>query len=133
LKGKIPLQTDFGVTGSGAFDWGGSLFTTFRLGRATLLTEIGRLHLGGPSGYGEDGMTSVSSFLSYARPGARLYPLAGYGRASSLAPGEPPYGEWSLGLGSVVSPDVSLTALYAASTTGGGQHGSVAVSVWLRL
>jgi len=126
LKAKIPLQADLDVTGTGTFDWGASLFASARLGRTSIIAEYGRLHLGGD---GALNASSFSAYLSHARRGARIYPLAGFAGSSPLESGQDAYGEWSLGLGVSLASGTSITALYGRGTTALGPRHAVTISV----
>lgn len=133
LKGKIPLQEEFDATGSGEFDWGGSVYTALRLGAVSVLAEYGRLDLGSPTGFDFGSTTSVSAVASYVRPGSRFYPLAGYAQSTSLLVGDPAFREWSLGLGAVLLPGFSVTGLYSWGATDISPTNSVSISAWIRL
>ena len=133
LRGKIPLQNEYDVTGSGQADWGGSLFTTHRLGAVSVLAEIGYMDLGSPTGFNYDSLASLAVSVSYRRWGSKLYPVVGYAASSAVLPGDPDYGELSLGLGVIMSHRFSLNTLYSRGTTAISQKNSVAVSAWFRL
>ena len=133
LRGKIPLQKDYNVTGSGQADWGGSLFTTHRLGAVSVLAEFGYMDLGSPTGFNYDSLASLAISVSYRRWGSKLYPVVGYAASSAALPGDPSYGEWSLGLGAIISRGFLLNAIYSRGTTSISPEDGVAVSVWFRL
>lgn len=133
LKGKIPLQEEFDATGSGEFDWGGSVYAALRFGAVSILAEFGRLDRGSPTGIDYESPSSIFAIASYLPPGARFYPMVGLARSSPLLPGDPSYGEVSAGLGAVVSTELSLAASFAWGTTDISPMNSVSVSAWLRL
>lgn len=133
LKGKIPLQEEFDATGTGEFDWGGSVYTALRLGDVSLLAEVGRLDLGSPTGVDDGSTSSISAVASYARPGSRFYPLVGFAHSTSLRAGDPAFREWSLGLGAILLPGFSVTGLYSWGATDISPTNSVSISAWVRL
>lgn len=133
LRGKIPLQSEYDVTGSGQADWGGSFYTTLSRGAVSVLAEFGYLDLGSPTGRNYGSLASMAVSASYRRWGAKIYPIAGYATSSATVPGDPSYGEWSLGLGAIISHGVSLNALYSRGTSSISPENSVAVSAWFRI
>ena len=133
LRGKVPLQNDYDATGSGQADWGGSLYTTHRIGAVSVLAEFGYMDLGSPTGFNYDSLASFVISASYRRWGSKLYPVVGYAASSAARPGDPSYGEWSLGFGAIITRWFSLNALYSRGTTDISPEYGVAVSAWFRL
>ena len=133
LRGKVPLQAEPDLTGSGKADCGGSLFTSVGLGRFSALAEIGFLDPGSPAGFEYKSSTNFAISVSYLGRGARIYPLAGYAESTAALSGGTSLGEWSLGLGAVLSQRVSTTALYSIGSTNTSPDHAFALSVWFKM
>ncbi len=133
LRGKLPLQAHFDVTGSGEADWGASLFTSQRIGPVSVLAEAGFTELGEPTGFNYDALASASVSISYRKYGDRFYPILGYSTSSPARSGDPSYGEWSVGGGALISRKVSFSILYTRGTTVISPEHGLAVSASLRL
>lgn len=133
LRGKLPLQNEYSVTGSGESDWGASLMVAHRHRALHLIAEVGILKLGEPQGVEYDGLLNGAVSLSYRRPGARFYPIAGLSASSSSLPGDPGYLELSAGIGAVWSGGISTSLLYSRGLTAISPEGGLAAVVSVRL
>ncbi len=133
LRAKVPLQSEFDMTGSSEFDAGASLFSAYRFGFWTVLGEAGIMNLGEPVGFEYDALFSGSLSVSYRRHGSSFYPLVGYSASSAARAGDSSYGEWTLGVGSLVSRGISVSALFSRGTTDISPENGIAISVSLRL
>jgi len=133
LRGKLPLQDDYSATGSGESDWGASLFMVNRYRKLYVLAEVGILKLGEPQGFDYDGLFNGAVSLSYRRPGARFYPVAGLSASSPAQPGAPAYLELSVGIGAVWSHKVSTSLLYSSGLTSVSPGAGLAAVVSVRL
>ncbi len=131
LRGKIPLQSEYNVSGTGEADWGAALFSSNRFGALMIMSEAGFMNLGEPTGIDYDALLSGSLSMSYRRFGARIFPIVGISAASPARSGDPAYSEWTAGLGAAPWRNISFSILYSQGTTSvSPEHGLAVGATW---
>jgi hypothetical protein len=111
LRTKLPLEGTSSPLGSGAADWGVSLFTSTGWKRIFVLAEGGYLDLGDSNDVAYRPLASASVSVSYRPRDFVFYPLASVFLSSSSREGDPAYAEGSAGIGVPTSRNTSLSVL----------------------
>lgn len=126
-RGKVALQREYTVLGSGREDWGISLLARWGTGRAEVSGEIGYLDLGEPEGAAYDPLATGTLAVSYRPRWMRGFLTTGLLAASPSRTGEPGYGEVSFGGGYPVSRKVSVSVIASSGLTTASPNAGVAV------